>query len=71
MFVYVRTDRERDCLTVIKSNHEHNHEIGPSIFKHYPENRRLQPEEREELKAMVNLKVKPHIMAEKMRSSSG
>lgn len=58
-------------LEITELKVEHNHEVSHEIFRTYPECRQLNAEEIDFVKSLMELNVRPSLIAEKLREQSG
>ena len=55
--LYVVFDKSDVCLKIAKANFEHNHAVGPDIYKLYPKNRKLTKEEEDFVLQLLTMRT--------------
>ncbi|KAG8173641.1 hypothetical protein JTE90_023016 [Oedothorax gibbosus] len=57
-----RYDRNLCGFIITSKEDKHNHEIGPELYGHYAENRKLSPEDKKQITEMFEAGAKPSLL---------
>lgn len=69
--IVIAARRATQELEITCANLEHNHDTTPDMFASYPESRRLNDEQVAIVRPLIDMNVRPSLIAQKLQKETG
>ncbi|GFN81074.1 hypothetical protein PoB_000758000 [Plakobranchus ocellatus] len=69
--IKLRASQDGDKLIVTSVNDEHNHDVSEATFRHLPHQRKMNAQQKEQVKTMLQMNANKKLVQQHIRKETG